>query len=332
MAMGDSEQEAIDELIASLPQEKVLNLPPCCLFQNFCYPIFVLPKLVACQRHFKAKDKDIVVASTPKSGTTWLMAIAFSIVNRSRFDVSNTPLLTSSPHELVPRFEFDLFGHNPRVNLDDMEEPRLFATHVAYPSLPSASSVDCRIIYIVEVRWTPWFPLGTSPSRWRDQQSGQSGLWKSISRAIAKESLERPHKVLFLKYEDLKEDIEGQMKKVAQFVGGPFTEEEEEGGVIEEIAKMCSLKTLQNLEVNKSGKLPAGARAEAQVEVLGRGCSRRWFCVVAAGVGAGCKSNGGRARQGAGSASCSQGGGAMAKRRGSSGGRWRWVAAASVSD
>ncbi|KAF8009966.1 hypothetical protein BT93_J0829 [Corymbia citriodora subsp. variegata] len=71
-----------------------------------------------------------------------------------------------------------------------------------------------------------------------------------------KESLERPHKVLFLKYEDLKEDIVGNLKKVAEFVGLPFSEEEEEGGVIEEIAKMCSLKTLKDLEVNKSGKIP----------------------------------------------------------------------------
>ncbi|KAK3407676.1 hypothetical protein EUGRSUZ_J00077 [Eucalyptus grandis] len=189
MGMGDSEQEAIDELIASLPQKKVPNLPPCCLFQNFWYPIFVLPYVVACQRHFKAKDKDIVVASDPKSGTTWLMPIAFSI--------------------------FNLFGHNPRFDLDDMEEPRLFSTHLPYPSLPKCIKwSDCQIIYICR----------------------------------------NLHKVLFLKYEDFKEDIGGQMKNVAQFMGLPFTEEEEEGGAIEEIAKMCSLKTLEDLEVNKSGK------------------------------------------------------------------------------
>ncbi|KAK3407678.1 hypothetical protein EUGRSUZ_J00079 [Eucalyptus grandis] len=264
MAMGDSEQEAIDDLIASLPQEKLLNFLPCCLFQNFWYAISMLPNVVACQRHFKAKDKDIVVASDPKSGTTWLMAIAFSIVNRSRFDASNTPLLTSSPHELVPRFEIDLFRNNSRSDLDDMEEPRLFSTHLPYPSLPECvKRSDCRIIYICRN------PLDTVVSSWYfSLEMARSAEWPEWSLeehfesycqgkfplgpfwehmvGYWKESLERPHK----------EDIGGQMKKVAQFVGLPFTEEEKEGGVIEEIAKMCSLKTLKNLEVNKSGKLP----------------------------------------------------------------------------
>ncbi|XP_039159567.1 cytosolic sulfotransferase 6-like [Eucalyptus grandis] len=79
-------------------------------------------------------------------------------------------------------------------------------------------------------------------------------FWDHIT-GYWKESLERPRKVLFLKYEDLKEDIGGQLKKVAEFVGLPFTKEEEEGGVIEEIANLCSLKTLKDLEVNKSGKV-----------------------------------------------------------------------------
>ncbi|XP_056166546.1 cytosolic sulfotransferase 15-like [Syzygium oleosum] len=276
MGMGEGEQQAIDELIASLPQEKVPSLPPCCLFQNFWCPMYLLPNVVAFQRHFKAKDKDLIVASDQKSGTTWLMAIAFSIVKRSRFDVSNTPLLTSSPHELIPRFELDLFVNNPRFDLDDMEEPRLLSTHLPYSSLPECvMRSDCRIIYICRN------PLDIVVSSWHFfLQLAQSEEWSEGSLSLEehfeiycqgkipfgpfwdhmvgywKESLERPHKVLFLKYEDLKEDIVGHLKNVAEFVGLPFTEEEEEGGVIEEIAKMCSFKTLKDLEVNKSGKLP----------------------------------------------------------------------------
>jgi len=69
-----------------------------------------------------------------------------------------------------------------------------------------------------------------------------------------KESIERPHKVLFLKYEDLKEDITFQLKKLAEFLGIPFSLEEERSGVIENIAKLCSFENLKELEVNKSGK------------------------------------------------------------------------------
>ncbi|KAL7235727.1 hypothetical protein ACSBR1_019090 [Camellia fascicularis] len=69
------------------------------------------------------------------------------------------------------------------------------------------------------------------------------------------ESLERPHKVLFLMYEDLKKDITLQIKRVAEFMGVPFSLEEERKGVIEEISKLRSFNNLRVLEVNKSGSL-----------------------------------------------------------------------------
>ncbi|KAB5564961.1 hypothetical protein DKX38_005015 [Salix brachista] len=72
-------------------------------------------------------------------------------------------------------------------------------------------------------------------------------------------SLERPEKVLFLKYEDLKEYVIFYLKKIAGFLGIPFTEKEEKEGVIEEISRLCSFDNLRNLEVNKNGALPSGA-------------------------------------------------------------------------
>ncbi|KAI4332940.1 hypothetical protein L6164_017806 [Bauhinia variegata] len=69
-----------------------------------------------------------------------------------------------------------------------------------------------------------------------------------------KESLERPNKVLFLKYEDLKADINSNVKKVATFLDCTFTVEEERGGAIEDIIKLCSFEKMKELEVNKSGK------------------------------------------------------------------------------
>ncbi|GMJ01695.1 hypothetical protein HRI_003838600 [Hibiscus trionum] len=53
-------------------------------------------------------------------------------------------------------------------------------------------------------------------------------------------SQENPDKVLFLKYEDLKEDINSQLKHLAMFLGVHFTKDEEKQGVVAEIAKVCS--------------------------------------------------------------------------------------------
>ena len=68
-----------------------------------------------------------------------------------------------------------------------------------------------------------------------------------------KESIATPNKVLFLKYEELKEDANFYLKRVAEFLDCPFTEEEESNGVIENIIKLCSFEMMKNVEVNKSG-------------------------------------------------------------------------------
>ncbi|KAK3197852.1 hypothetical protein Dsin_021267 [Dipteronia sinensis] len=70
-------------------------------------------------------------------------------------------------------------------------------------------------------------------------------------------NLEQPGKILFLKY-DLKEDVNFQVKRLAEFLGCPFSVGEESRGVIEEISKLCSFDHLKHLEVNKSGKHPVG--------------------------------------------------------------------------
>ncbi|KAK7314094.1 hypothetical protein VNO77_39304 [Canavalia gladiata] len=81
------------------------------------------------------------------------------------------------------------------------------------------------------------------------------GPWWSHMLGYWKESIARPNKVLFLKYEDLKEDGDFHVRKIAEFLGCPFTEEEESNGVIKSIIKLCSFKKMKDLEVNKFGAL-----------------------------------------------------------------------------
>ncbi|RVW15120.1 Cytosolic sulfotransferase 15 [Vitis vinifera] len=68
------------------------------------------------------------------------------------------------------------------------------------------------------------------------------------------ESLEPPNKMLFMKYEDTKEDPVFQLKRLANFLGVPFSFEEEREGVAEEISRLCSFENLKNLEVNQTGR------------------------------------------------------------------------------
>nr|POE84752.1 cytosolic sulfotransferase 5 [Quercus suber] len=73
-----------------------------------------------------------------------------------------------------------------------------------------------------------------------------------------KESLENPQRVLFLKFEEMKEQPTAHLRKVAEFLGCPLSPEEEAKGVGDDILRLCSFDNMSNFEVNKSGKLSSG--------------------------------------------------------------------------
>lgn len=62
--------------------------------------------------------------------------------------------------------------------------------------------------------------------------------------------------MLFIKYEDLKADPKPQLRKVAEFVGCPFSEQEEVTGIIDDIVKLCSLEKMKEVAAsNKSARV-----------------------------------------------------------------------------
>jgi estrone sulfotransferase len=64
--------------------------------------------------------------------------------------------------------------------------------------------------------------------------------------------------VLFLKYEEIKSDPVQAVRKLAGFLGTPFSEEEESSGVPQEVVRLCSFETLTSLPVNQVGGVDHG--------------------------------------------------------------------------
>ena len=54
-----------------------------CNYQGFWVPSVFLPNVMCFQQHFEAHDDDIIIASFPKTGSTWLKSLVFSILNRA---------------------------------------------------------------------------------------------------------------------------------------------------------------------------------------------------------------------------------------------------------
>ncbi|XP_050380866.1 cytosolic sulfotransferase 15-like [Argentina anserina] len=267
---ADHEEENLSDeckaLLLSFPKEKGWRTLHQYKFQGFWCQAAEIQSIMAFQNHFQSRDSDVVLASIPKSGTTWLKALAFAVVNRHRFSIKSHPLLTSNPHNLVPFLEYKLYANNQLPDLSTFAEPRLFGTHIPYPSLGTIKKSNCKIVYICRN------PFDTFVSTWHFLNKGKPQSPMSIEEGFDmyckgiigfgpfwehmlgywKESLSRPDKVLFLKYEDMKEDGD-HLRRMAKFLEHPFTLEEKRNGVIEEIEKLCSFDTMKKLDVNKTG-------------------------------------------------------------------------------
>ncbi|XP_038986507.1 cytosolic sulfotransferase 18-like [Phoenix dactylifera] len=128
---------------------------------------------MALQDHFKPCPSDLILVTQPKSGTTWLKALLFAIMNRTNYTFAQHPLLTRNPHACVPFLEVPFRHRFP--DLEAIPPPRLLATHLPYSILPSSvADCGCRLVISAETPRMWWSRCGTSrksssPTAWAER-------------------------------------------------------------------------------------------------------------------------------------------------------------------
>ncbi|MED6120204.1 hypothetical protein PIB30_018795 [Stylosanthes scabra] len=60
---------------------------------------------------------------------------------------------------------------------------------------------------------------------------------------------------MFLRYEQMKLHPTMALKELGEFIGCPFSKQELDNGMVDDILKLCSFDNLSNLEVNKPGTM-----------------------------------------------------------------------------
>ncbi|XP_065626470.1 flavonol 4'-sulfotransferase-like [Quercus suber] len=171
--------------------------------------------------------------------------------------------------------QFKLSSNSQKLDLDIP----LVATHIPYTSLPkSVINSSCKIVYICRDPKTVFVSLWHFSNKLSPKAPNYVGPplpMKKIHLRDAFEffceglsifgpywdhvlgywspSLESPERILFLKYEDLKNETVYWVKEIAQFIGYPFSLKEEEKFVVQKTINLCSFEKLSSLEVNTSG-------------------------------------------------------------------------------
>ncbi|XP_068644650.1 cytosolic sulfotransferase 17-like [Aristolochia californica] len=220
---------------------------------------------MAMRNHFEPHPNDVILTSFPKTGTTWLKALIYTILHHdmppevspgSVSAAAADPLVSQNPHELVPVFEFQIYPGNLHL-LDQAPSHRIFQTHFAYELLPeSIKRSSCKIVYVARN------PADTVVSLWQfsnRRSHGANVSFKEAFDAFCEGTVaygpfldhvlgywKERKRVLFIMYEELKEDPYKHVTRLAKFLGRNLSEEQ-----VTNIIWRCSLERLRNVKANR---------------------------------------------------------------------------------
>uniref|UniRef100_A0A0E0AC34 Sulfotransferase n=1 Tax=Oryza glumipatula TaxID=40148 RepID=A0A0E0AC34_9ORYZ len=228
---------------------------------------------------FAPRPSDIVVATLPKSGTTWIKALLYATVHRREHPADaagDHPFNSLGPHECVKFLEYQLYRADEAPDLDALTDPRLFATHAPFDLLPravvaAAPPSGCKVVYVCR---DPKDTLVSLLQFVNEYNSRNGRELVAVDAAVGffcdgvspfgpywehvlgywRAHRERPEQVLFLRYEEMKRDPAGHVRRLAEFAGVPFTSPEEDGGAVDAIVRLCSFDNMVGLEATKGGR------------------------------------------------------------------------------
>ncbi|GAB6020317.1 hypothetical protein CHUAL_003031 [Chamberlinius hualienensis] len=244
---SDDFQQFLKQHCTKIDNSEILDSKFDAKTPHFSYNGFVIPEflLKGYFASFKVKfyNEDTMLTSFPKTGTTWAQELVFMVINDGDESVANSINLEERfPYvELVAEAESDVLNSTP--------PPRLFKSHMPYSLLPGINSSNYKIVYICRnakdtvvslyhfFRMNNLFKftgtLSDLVNIFVNDLAPYSPYGKHVLEFWNRSKIDK--NVLFLQYEDLQQDIKGNIKRMAEFFGKNLSEE-----VCEKIAHRCS--------------------------------------------------------------------------------------------
>lgn len=226
---------------------------------------------------FQTRSDDVFVVTYPKSGTTWVQEIVWQIYNKG--NISREKLSCR-----VPFLELSNTGTWGSPDAETLPSPRIIKSHLSYNVIPKSSegSAGCKYIYIARN------PKDVSVSYFRHIENlklhgiGFNGPWDFFIDLFMKgkagwchwsehvlgwwKHREDPN-ILFLKYEELHKDLPSNVRRIAEFVQKPLSDE-----IINRIAEQCTFEgMMKNAESFK-----VIDRRDRSFQILRKGAVGDW--------------------------------------------------------
>lgn len=231
------------------------------IIEDVMLPPYVTPDRYAVSRSIETRPADVCYCSFPKSGSTWLSNILYLILHNGVVPEDKT--LRSCLHWMESSWPYP----RSREEVDALPSPRIFKSHMPFHMAlaggPERS--PCKFIYIARNPkdvCVSYFHF-ESGKAW---SGGYSGPWEHWLKLFMEGRVQRgdwfehvlswwrykdAEGVLFLKYEDMKRDFDGQLRKILSYLGCNLSED-----VIDKIKTSTSFSRMKDEQFSNHKEIP----------------------------------------------------------------------------
>ncbi|XP_054717053.1 sulfotransferase ssu-1-like [Uloborus diversus] len=223
--------------------------PKCYVHENgFIMPPVFPPDNFGSAISYCPQPSDVFICTYPKCGTTWMQNILYLLLNQG-----SALQPSQNINDYVPHLE--------EVGADvvkNLPQPRTIKTHLHFDLVPKSN--DAKYIYITRNPKDCCVSFFYHCKGFGRNCDFEDGIFDDFFEAFIQGEVhygdyfdhllswiahkEDPN-ILFLLYEDMKSDPEGNIKKVGEFLGEPFSKSTRDPLILENVLRNCSFEAMK---------------------------------------------------------------------------------------